>query len=62
MKIQELEAVTSWQASQSPRWDGEARNWGEPGHPFRRVAKLVTCGGHRKKHSGCLTVRILSDL
>lgn len=26
MKIQELEAVTSWQPSQSPCWDGDVRN------------------------------------
>lgn len=31
MKIQELEAVTSWQPSQSPHWDGDVRNWVEVG-------------------------------
>lgn len=39
MKIQELEAVTGWQPSQSPLWDGDARNWGEPRPPLPRGLK-----------------------
>lgn len=42
MKIQELEAVTSWQPSQSPCWDGDVRNrvGGGPGHPCQGILKL----------------------
>lgn len=50
MKIQELEAVTSWQPSQSPCWDGDVRNrvgGGGPRSPLPRDLEVgVILGGH----------------
>jgi hypothetical protein len=48
MKIQELEAVTSWQSHQCPSWDGDAKKLGELCHLCQKVSKL----GHYSVDSG----------